>query len=45
MRTTLLKGIFGQAYPARRFRSVWIRIAAHTVQSVLMIGVILSLVL
>jgi uncharacterized protein len=45
MPTTLLTGIFGQAYPAKRFRSIWISIAAHTLPSFLMIGVILSLVL
>jgi len=45
MPTTLLTGIFGQAYPARRFRSIWISIAAHTLPSFLMIGIILSLVL
>jgi membrane protease YdiL (CAAX protease family) len=45
MPTTLLTGIFGQAYPAKRFRSIWISIAAHTLPSFVMIGVILSLVL
>ncbi len=45
MPTTLLDGIFGQAYPAKRFRSIWISIVTHTLPSVLMIGVILSLVL
>jgi membrane protease YdiL (CAAX protease family) len=45
MPTTLLTGIFGQAYPAKRFRSIWISIVAHTLPSFLMIGVILSLVL
>ena len=45
MPTTLLTGIFGQAYPARRFRSIWISIVAHTLPSFLMIGIILSLVL
>lgn len=45
MPTTLLTGIFGQAYPAKRFRSIWISIVAHALPSFLMIGVILSLVL
>jgi membrane protease YdiL (CAAX protease family) len=45
MPTTLLTGIFGQAYPAKRFRSIWISIAAHTLPSFVMVGVILSLVL
>ena len=45
MPTTLLSGLFGQAYPAKRFRSIWISIAAHTLPSFLIVGVILSLVL
>ena len=45
MPTTLLTGIFGQAYPAKRFRSIWISIVCHTLPSFLMIGIILSLVL
>jgi membrane protease YdiL (CAAX protease family) len=45
MPTTLLTGIFGQAYPAKRFRSIWISIVAHTLPSFLMICIILSLVL
>ena len=45
MPTTLLTALFGQAYPAKRFRSIWISIVAHTLPSFLMIGVILSLVL
>jgi membrane protease YdiL (CAAX protease family) len=45
MPTTVLTGIFGQAYPAKRFRSIWISIVAHTLPSFLMIGIILSLVL
>ena len=45
MPTTLLTGIFGQAYPAKRFRSIWISIVCHTLPSFLMIGIFLSLVL
>jgi uncharacterized protein len=45
MPTTLLTGLFGQAYPAKRFRSIWISIVCHTAPSFLMIGVILSMVL
>ena len=45
MPTTLLTGLFGQAYPAKRFRSIWISIVCHTAPSFLMIGVILGLVL
>jgi CAAX protease family protein len=45
MPATLLDAIFAQAYPAKRFRSIWISIAAHTFPSVVMIGVLLGLVL
>jgi membrane protease YdiL (CAAX protease family) len=45
MPTTLLTGIFGQAYPAKRFRSIWISIVCHTLPSFLMVGIFLSLVL
>lgn len=45
MPTTLLTGIFTLAYPAKRFRSIWISIVCHTLPSFLMIGIILSLVL
>jgi membrane protease YdiL (CAAX protease family) len=42
---SLLDGTFAQAYPAKRFRSIWISIVTHTVPSFLMIGVVLALVL
>lgn len=45
MPTTLLTGVFTQAYPAKRFQSIWLSLITHTLPSVLMIGVILSLVL
>ena len=45
MPTTLLTGIFGQAYPAKRFRSIWISIVRYTLPSFLMIGIFPSLVL
>jgi membrane protease YdiL (CAAX protease family) len=45
MPTTLLTGVFTQAYPARRFQSIWISLVTHTLPSVLIIGVILTLVL
>jgi len=45
MPTTLLTGIFTQAYPAKRYRSIWIPIVTHTAPSFLMFGVILALVL
>lgn len=45
MPTTLLTGVFTQAYPAKRFRSIWISLITHTLPSFLMIGVVLALVL
>ena len=45
MPATLLDGIFAQAYPAKRFRSIWIGIVGHTLPSFVMIGLVLSLVL
>lgn len=45
MPATLLDGIFAQAYPTKRFRSIWIGVVGHTVPSFVMIGVVLSLVL
>jgi uncharacterized protein len=45
MPTTLLTGVFTQAYPAKRYRSIWISIITHGLPSFLMIGVILALVL
>jgi CAAX protease family protein len=45
MPATLLDGIFAQAYPAKRFRSIWIAVVGHTLPSFVMIGVVLSLVL
>lgn len=43
--SSLFDGIFAQAYPTRRFQSIWIAVAAHTVPSFVIIGVVLSLVL
>lgn len=45
MPATLIDGIFAQAYPAKRFRSIWIGIVSHTVPSFVVIGVLLTLVL
>jgi len=45
MPATLLDGIFAQAYPARRFRSIWIGVVGHTLPSLVLIGVVLSLVI
>lgn len=45
MPTTLLTALFTQAYPAKRFQSIWISIVTHTLPSLVMIGVILGLVL
>ena len=45
MPATLLDGVFAQAYPTKRFRSIWIAVVGHTLPSLLMIGVLLGLVL
>jgi len=45
MPATLLDGIFAEAYPAKRFRSIWIGIASHTAPSFLIVGIVLALVL
>jgi membrane protease YdiL (CAAX protease family) len=45
MPATLLDGIFAQAYPAKRFRSIWIGVVGHTLPSFVMIGIVLSRVL
>ena len=42
---TSLVDIFALAYPSRRFQSAWMGIIVHSVQSILVIGVILALVL
>ena len=42
---TTLVDIFALAYPSRRFQSAWMGIIVHSLQSVFIIGVILSLVL
>ena len=43
--TTLVEGIFLEAYPSRRFESAWMGIIVHSVQSVFVIGLVLALVL
>ena len=43
--TTLIEGIFLEAYPSRRFQSAWMGIIVHSLQSVFVIGVVLALVL
>lgn len=45
MPATLLDGIFAQAYPARRFQSIWIGLITHTVPSFAIIGFLLYLVI
>lgn len=45
MPESVIDGIVSQAYPTRRFQSIWIGIAAHTAPSLLIIGVVLPLVL
>jgi len=34
-----------QAYPAKRFRSIWIGVVGHTLPSFVLIGIVLRLVL
>jgi membrane protease YdiL (CAAX protease family) len=43
--TTLVEGIFLEAYPSRRFQSAWMGIIVHSLQSVFVIGIVLALVL
>ena len=45
MPATLIDGIVNQAYPTRRFQSAWMGLITHTLPSVVIIGVVLSLVL
>jgi membrane protease YdiL (CAAX protease family) len=45
MPATLMEGIFLEAYPSRRFQSAWMGIIVHSVQSVFVIAVVLTLVL
>jgi membrane protease YdiL (CAAX protease family) len=45
MPASALDGMFAQAYPAHRFRSIWISLITHTAPSFLMIGIVLPLVL
>ena len=45
MPTTLVEGIFLEAYPSRRFQSAWMGIIVHSVQSIFVIVVVLILVL
>ncbi len=40
----LVEGIFLEAYPARRFQSAWMGIIVHSLQSVFIIAVVLTLV-
>jgi uncharacterized protein len=42
---SVIDGIVNQAYPTRRFKSIWIGLITHTLPSFLMIGIVLSLVL
>jgi membrane protease YdiL (CAAX protease family) len=43
--TTLVEGIFLEAYPTRRFQSAWMGIIVHSIQSVFVIIFVLTLVL
>jgi membrane protease YdiL (CAAX protease family) len=42
---SLVEGIFLEAYPSRRFQSAWMGTIVHSVQSVFVIGFVLTLVL
>jgi uncharacterized protein len=42
---SIIDGIVNQAYPTRRFRSIWIGVITHTVPSFVIIGAALPLVL
>ena len=42
---TLVEGIFLEAYPSRRFQSAWMGIIVHSVQSVVVTIIVLTLVL
>lgn len=45
MPASVIDGIVTQAYPARRFRSIWIGLLTHMAPSVLIIGIVLAKVL
>lgn len=45
MPATLVEGIFLEAYPTRRFKSAWMGILVHSLQSVFVVVVVLVLVL
>lgn len=45
MPETLVEGIFLEAYPSRRFQSAWMGIIVHSVQSVVVTIIVLTLVL
>jgi len=45
MPATLVEGLFLEAYPSRRFQSAWMGIIVHSVQSVVVTIVVLTLVL
>ena len=42
---SLVEGIFLEAYPSRRYQSAWMGIIVHSVQSVFVIAIVLTLVL
>jgi len=45
MPASVIDGVVTQAYPARRFRSIWISLITHTLPSFVIIGIVLGLVL
>jgi len=42
---SVVEGIFLEAYPSRRFQSAWMGIIVHSVQSVFVIAIVLTLLL
>jgi CAAX protease family protein len=44
MPSTLVEGIFLEAYPSRRFQSAWMGSIVHSIQSVFVLAVVLALV-
>ncbi len=45
MPASVLDGMFGQAFPTKRWQSTWMGLITHTIPSFIIIGVVLALVL
>ena len=43
--SSVLDGMFAQAFPTKRFQSTWMGLITHTIPSFVIIGVVLALVL